>query len=333
MLLKDLIVSSRAALSSVYPEEEARSIVARLAGELLGVESYTHIIAPETAVDDDLMQDFDSAMERIKNGEPLQYVLGYADFCGFRFRVTPDVLIPRPETEILCRETVETSSAMQAVRNEAFGCCASMKEMSRLRIMDLCTGSGCIAWTLALSLPGARVIGADISEKALSVAESQAYAPQKSETSMKSLSNTDLSCRTLADFAEERGSLVPQFVLHDVLSAPDILEGEGIPDGFDVIVSNPPYVRDSEKSLMHRNVLDFEPSLALFVPDDDPLKFYTAIAEFSKTRLIPGGFGMVEINEAFGDAVAAIFSSAGMSEVRTVKDFAAKNRFVCFRKS
>lgn len=319
MLLKDLIVSSRAALFPLYPESEARSIVALLAGELLGVESYTHVIEPDRQVSGGGLQAFLSAMSRIETGEPLQYVLGYSEFCGRRFRVTGDVLIPRPETEMLCEEAVLKAREMQSLRSRALGCCPSLKEMSRLRVLDLCTGSGCIAWTLALSLPGARVIGVDISRPALAVAESQAGFPQKTG-------------QTLSDMAEASGVLVPEFVEYDVLAGADGLAGKGIPDGFDIIVSNPPYVCDSEKSLMHRNVLDHEPHLALFVPDDDPLKFFRSIADFSIKRLIPGGFGMVEINEAFGDAVAAIFSSAGMSKVSILKDFRAKIRFVSFVK-
>lgn len=303
MLLRELILSSRTALSSVYPEDEARAIVTRLGEAVLAVDSYTHIIEPGRIVQDGPLIEFNDAVSRLMKGEPLQYVLGYADFCGRRFRVCPDVLIPRPETEILCMEAVEKS-----------------RKMPSLRILDLCTGSGCISWTLALSVPGSMVTGVDISDAALSVARGQGDSLQENG-------------RRLSDGMAENGCLAPVFVRHDVLSGADEFDYEGVPSDFDIILSNPPYVCESERGMMRSNVLDYEPGLALFVPDDDSLKFYHSVADFSVKRLIPGGFGIVEINEAFGDAVAAIFSSAGMSGVSVLKDFGNKNRFVFFRKS
>lgn len=319
MLLRELVASSRSALSSLYPEDESRSIVARLGEALLGTDSYTHIIEPGRIVPDEQADAFMDAMSRLLNGEPLQYVLGYADFCGFRFRVCQDVLIPRPETEILCMEAIKRARMMQEQRASVCGSCASVKEMSRLKILDLCTGSGCIAWTLALSVPGSAVVGADISAPALSVAERQIYSLQ--ENGME-----------ISGIMEERCCLPPGFVRHDVLSGADSFDYEGFPSCFDVIVSNPPYVRESERRMMRKNVLDYEPALALFVPDDDFLKFYHSVADFSVKRLFSGGFGIVEINEAFGNAAAAIFSSAGMSEVSILKDFCGRERFISFIK-
>ncbi len=319
MLLRELIAESRTVLSSVYPEDEARSIVSRLACDVLGVDSYTHVIEPGRTVPVESLEIFLAALSRLEKSEPLQYVLGYADFCGHRFHVTPDVLIPRPETEILCMETISEALVMQGQRAAASGCCASMREMSRLKVLDLCTGSGCISWTLAAGIPGSRVVGVDISDAALKVARRQSDTLQETGESLSEL------------FAE--GNIPPEFVPYDVLAGPDGFNMDGIPADFDIIVSNPPYVRDSERSLMRRNVLEHEPELALFVPDDDPLKFYRAIAEFAFKRIIPGGFGIVEINEAFGDDVAAIFASAGMSEVTVMKDFGNQNRFVKFKKS
>ena len=376
MLLKDFVVSSRARLAGLYPEAEARAVVSRLCEELLGVGSHAHIIEPDLQVPDESVSLLSGTLDRIAEGEPLQYVLGYADFCGHRFRVTPSVLIPRPETEQLCsivlREAERVfpgtlSENRMAVSDAKAGdltCCSGfvLRKMKKgkgedlpcdagcgsdcttgsgLKILDLCTGSGCIAWTLSCAFPGAYVAGADISPEALAVASGQKIA--------------------LPD-----GCCPPEFFLYDVLSGSDGFssdtgsalcgngirtEGENCPGtscepgmtvgryagevpwmSFDIIVSNPPYVRESEKRLMHRNVLEHEPGLALFVPDDDPLLFYRAIADFAGKRLNAGGFGAVEINEAFGEAVAGIFSASGLHDVRTVEDFRAKIRFVTFRK-
>ncbi len=291
MLLRDFIASARRDLSGLYPEDEACSIVSVLCCELLGVKDYTHIIEPGYIIPDDKFGRLSASLERLKDSEPLQYVLGYADFYGFRFRVTPDVLIPRPETELLCDEAISWMSGID-----------------RPSVLDLCTGSGCIAWTLALSVKGSEVVAVDISDAALSVASGQ-------------------------DFPDCGDVVKPEFVRYDVLEGADgfisPLTGNG---EFDVIVSNPPYVRISEKELMHHNVLDYEPGLALFVPDEDPLVFYRAVCDFALKRLRNGGFGIVEINEAFGDATAEIFSSAGFSSVEILKDFGAKNRLVRFRK-
>ncbi|MCM1176599.1 MAG: peptide chain release factor N(5)-glutamine methyltransferase [Clostridium sp.] len=319
MLLRELIAESRTALSSLYPEEEARSIVSRLAGDVLGVESYTHVIDPGRTVQGESLEIFLAALSRLEKSEPLQYVLGYADFCRHRFHVTPDVLIPRPETEMLCMETIYEALVVQGQRAAASGCCASMREMSRLKVLDLCTGSGCISWTLAAGIPGSRVVGVDISDAALKVARSQSDTLQESGYS-------------LSMELEAAGNMFPEFVKYDVLSGADGFCPDGLPAEYDIIVSNPPYVRESERSMMRRNVLEHEPELALFVPDDDPLKFYRIIAEFAFKRIIPGGFGIVEINEAFGDAVATIFASAGMSEITVIKDFGNQNRLVKFKK-
>ena len=284
MLLRDFISGARLALTSAeamspgYPAEESKALVARLCKEVLGVESYTHIIEPGfeiPAIQEPVLQD---ALRRLLEGEPLQYILGYEYFMDRRFNVSPAVLIPRPETEILCREALALSREGD-------------------RALDLCTGSGCIAWTL--SLAGLETVGVDISPEALAIASSQPFDGPS-----------------------------PKFLLKDVLEGPSGFE-EGI---FDLIVSNPPYVRESEKALMRTNVLDYEPSLALFVKDADPLVFYNAVASFAKLLLKPGGHGFVEINEALGEETAAVFSAAGFSEVRILRDFDMKMRVVTFKK-
>lgn len=305
MLLKDFISGSVGGLESLYGHEEAKSVVFMLCEACLGTKSYTHIIEPGYEIPKEKQPFLDAAMKRLETGEPIQYVLGYADFAGFRFKVDPAVLIPRPETELLYRMSGE-AVARRMRMIAAYG-------RTGVKVLDLCTGSGCIAWPLALSYPGTKVVGVDISEAALGIARGQDFG------------------RTV----KKSGASEPLFVQADVLSVSD---DDSLPDEicrmgkFDVLVSNPPYVRESEKSLMRKNVCGFEPELALFVPDDDPLKFYRAIALWAGMVLADGGSGFVEINEAFGPQTARLFMDSGFLNVGTVKDFCGKNRFVRFTK-
>lgn len=293
MLLSELIHIGNDLLGNLYPEREAREMVFAYLEAVIGTERHTHIVEPEYQVEEDTASQAIEDFHRMASGEPLQYVIGKAYFYGREFNVSPDVLIPRPETELLCRTVID-----------------NVNDRSSLRILDLCTGSGCIAWTLALEMPWAHVSAVDISDGAVEVASSQDFADEMSRT----------------------GSRAPDFIKADVLSFhQDQSEGSSWPQ-FDMIVSNPPYVMDSEKALMRTNVLDHEPHLALFVPDDDPLVFYKAIARMSMELLSPGGFGIVEINEAFGEETALVFSSAGFSDVRIIKDLNDKDRFVTWRR-
>ena len=239
MLLRELIRNAEDTLRQVYPEREARQMVFSLLEHHLGTKPHTHIIEPQYQVAEDDFAVVMKSLGRLAAEEPLQYVINQAWFYGRAFRVTPDVLIPRPETELLCRE------ALDEVRRRGFG--------DNVSVLDLCTGSGCIAWTMALELPGSRVFAADISEAALEVASSQGLSEAGPEFFKADVLREDLG-RQIAD------------------------AGAGAPEKFDIILSNPPYVRESEKALMRHNVLDWEPSLALFVPDSDPLKFYRALS-------------------------------------------------------
>lgn len=303
MLLKEFISGSVRGLEPIYGPQEARSIVMRLCEACLDTKSYTHIINPDFEIGADKMPVLDAAMARLMAGEPLQYVLGFAEFCGFRFKVGPSVLIPRQETELLCTMASESISRRKRMRS-AFG-------KSEVKVLDLCTGSGCIAWTLALSVPGTRVFGVDVSEEALDVASGQDFRSE----------------------LKRQDAIRPSFLKCDILDLgeggclPEEISGQG---GFDVLVSNPPYVRESEKARMKDNVLGHEPGLALFVPDEDPLKFYRAIAFWAGQTLVPGGAGFVEINEALGHETERIFEAAGFSGVGVINDLCGKNRFVKF---
>ena len=285
MLLSDFIRDGIARLETLYPSPEARGLVLMLCEEKLGVRNYTHIIEPQTQIPAGREAEMEQDLQRLCQAEPIQYVLGVTEFCGHRFAVGPGVLIPRPETELLVAEGVR---ALREMDLEGVP-----------QVLDLCTGSGCIAWSVALEIRDAQVIGVDLSEAALGYARNQ--------------------------FAGN----APVFMQADVLDT----EQEFPYGPFDLIVSNPPYVMERERVLMRRNVLDYEPAEALFVPDGDPLLFYRAIARWAQRFLRPGGVGLVEINEALGDETAGVFRGAGFKNVQIRRDFYGKARFIRFSDS
>lgn len=300
MLLVDFLKEGTRSLESLYPTAEARNLVSLLCQELIGVQNYTHIIEPQYVIakkDEPLLE---AGLERLKTGEPIQYVVGGCEFCGRRFHVTPDTLIPRPETEMLVREAIKVADRLHRLRSP-YG-----KGAEPVRVLDLCTGSGNIAWSVALGVPGVQVVGVDISDGALEVARGQNFAAELKAT----------------------GALAPTFVKADVLDP-----GQDFPWGpFDLILSNPPYIQEKEKAAMRRNVLDYEPALALFVPDEDPLLFYRAVAAWSIRFFTPDGMGFSEINEELGTDTLEVFRAAGFQEVELLNDFFDKNRFVFYKK-
>ncbi len=301
MLLKDFISGSAKDLESLYSVEESRTVVLMICEEILGTKNYTHIVDPGYVIDKVKEPLLGAAMERLLDGEPVQYVLGHTEFYGRVFKVNPSVLIPRPETEQLCKSVISEASRLARMRS-AFG-------GRNVRILDLCTGSGCIAWTLALSVPGAEVTALDLSSDALEVAGLQDFKAEMKRTEARK----------------------PVFLAADVLAGPDCCNLQE-DSKFDIVVSNPPYVREMEKSQMRKNVCDYEPEMALFVPDDNPLVFYEAIVSWSKKLLSDEGTGFVEINEALGASTAEVFRNNGFSEVRIVKDLSSKDRFIRFSK-
>ena len=278
-------------LEKCYSGDEARSIVLGLCGDFLGTERFEHVINPDYPISMENETRLEEAMRRLENMEPLQYVAGKAYFYGMELYVDKAVLIPRQETEELCRLALDS---FPSSGNRSHG--AGDLPGSGLRILDVCTGSGCIAWAMSANLPGAAVFGCDISYPALEVASSQKV-----------------------------GVRCPVFFQNDILSGDFPLTGD-----FDAILSNPPYVTSSEKRLMSRNVLDYEPHSALFVTDEDPLVFYRALAGIASAHLKPEGFGIVEINEAFGDGCRGLFMDYGFSNSVIIKDLNGKDRFCRF---
>lgn len=300
MLLAEFVKAGTKALESLYPQKEARSIVLMLCEEVLGTENYTHIVEPEFKIDDKKLPELEAAMERLKKMEPVQYVLGHTEFYGRTFKVSPAVLIPRPETELLCRDAIKLGMRVYRMRSP-YG-----KNAEPVRILDLCTGSGCIAWTMALSIPGSRVTAVDISDAALEVAAGQDFA-----TELKS-----------------RETFRPEFIKADVLDSEQEIEL----GPFDMVLSNPPYIMESEKEDMRRNVLEYEPESALFVPDDDPLLFYRAIARWSQRFMSPDGVGLSEVNETLARQTETVFRAAGYAHTEIVRDLSDKNRYIIYHK-
>ncbi len=262
------------AVAPLYDEREARNIALWAVSELAGVSLSALRIdsAAECRIDD-----FDRVVRELSEGHPLQYVLGATEFYGRRFAVREGVLIPRPETEELVEWIVRSSGTARSV-------------------LDVGTGSGCIAATLAAELPEAKLFAADISEEALAVAAE--------------------NCRALGvDVTLRRADALNN--LAEVFS-----------EKFDVVVSNPPYVPDSDRATMHTNVLDHEPALALFVPDGDPLRFYRAIARAARRMLAPEGRLYFEIYHLYAREMVGMLREEGFeTEVR--EDLTGKPRMTC----
>ena len=246
--------------------------------DLFGIDWNQQLMNPDLRIDERQHYQLSEAVKRLLTGEPVQYVTGVARFCDLLIKVSPAVLIPRPETEELVQK-ISTGLSVE----------------KHIRIWDIGTGSGCIAIALAKQFPDAEVIAFDVSEEALQIAKEN---------------------------AESNGANVT-FVHDDVLNP----TSEYFNQSVDLVVSNPPYVCDSERAAMEANVLDWEPGTALFVPDDDPLRFYRKILELAKTQLLPDGQVWFEINERMREEMEQLCHEIGFFNALIINDFAEKSRF------
>ena len=296
-------------IATSYDDGEARAIARILIEELFGL-SYTDIVcgATEQLSADDTLR-LDTAVRRIEQGEPLQHVLGYADFCGNRFSVNSSVLIPRPETEWLVDEGAKLMSTTAT--------------FSTKRILDIGTGSGCIAISLKLRLGDAYVEAWDISEEALRTAQNNADA-LKAEVVFRKRDALRAEGECL-----QGGALVSSAPTEQAMD----YEASTTAAPWDLIVSNPPYICDSERSAMDDNVLLHEPHTALFVPDDDPLRFYRAIARYALLTLNIGGSLLFECNTRYAEATGTMLRDMGFEEVTVSDDCFNLPRFVRGRKN
>ncbi len=319
MGIKDFIDSVCERLTGVYPRQEGRALALRLLEHYCGFPSYEYIIEPDTKIDPKTLRLLEKAVEDLSNGRPLQYILGYQNFLGRRFAVREGVLIPRPETEELAQWVIDTwiqgdispgieiPDKMASDRLiETVGIHRhSWRENSHpVRVLDAACGSGCIGVTLACELSDSYVYMCDLSEDAIALSTQNASA--------------HLPASRFEIFREDLLSETP-------------LRGKIEPASLDVIISNPPYVLNSEKALMRRNVLEYEPDMALFVPDQDPLLFYRYIAALGREFLAPGGEIYFEINEMFGADIKDLLATMGYSDIEIKKDLQGKERLVrCF---
>ena len=280
------------ALTGLYVRQEAEAIARTVITDKEGI-TMSHLLAfpdEECGLSADKL---DKITAELASGRPLQFVLGHCDFCGLDFEVGEGVLIPRPETEELVAAVLKRCEDGDSV-------------------LDLCTGSGCIAIALADRLKNSQVTAVDISEKALGYARKNA----------------------------SKNGVNIEFIQADILQESDFdtirrLPSRGVGEvdsKFDVIVSNPPYVPLADKPSMHKNVVDFEPYEALFVPDDDPLLFYKRIATAGREILRKGGLLAFEIYESYSARIAEMLSEAGYRDIEIIDDANLKPRIVCCRK-
>ena len=290
-----------AALTPQHGHGEARAIVRMVMEERFGLSLADLLLGKDTQLSSHDRAEFEKIAQQLLAGVPVQHILGYADFCGHRFRVTPEVLIPRPETEELTRLAINELNPQSSIPSSPLGKSEGGFSTS---ILDLCTGSGCIAIALALAFPEAQVTAVDVSAAALAVARENAA--------------------TL-------GASNVRFMQGDILNVDEFNHQSSIinhQSPFSLLVSNPPYVRASEASEMSPTVLDHEPSLALFVPDSDALCFYHAIARIGLEVLVEWGVVWVELNTALAEATRRLFLEAGYKDVAVTADQFSRPRFL-----
>ena len=268
-------------LAQIYDEGEAKAIARMTYEECFGLTLSDIYLGKDTQLSADCQTELEEIAKRLMQGEPVQYVLGRADFCGRTFMVNKHVLIPRPETEELCQWIIAADAA---------------------QILDIGTGSGCIAITLAAEMPEAEVTAWDISAEALSVARENAK-------------------RTHVHVSFEQVDILhlSSSVIH-------------LTSAFDLIVSNPPYICNKERATMEANVLKHEPHTALFVPDDDPLLFYRAIAQYASTALKPGGWLYFEINPLYAEPLRDMLNMMLYHDIEIKEDQYGKQRMIRAKK-
>ena len=290
-------------LTPLYDAGEAQAIVRTVLDVKYGMTLTDIICGKVNELSADEERKLEEIIIRLQKGEPVQYVLGEADFAGRPFHVEPGVLIPRPETAELCqwiekdmieKSIISSGDSSEDSPEDSSGNSPQATDDAR-RILDICTGSGCIAITLGLNIPNSEVTGWDISEDALRIAQGNVEM---------------LKARNV------------RIEYQDALALPKAAEAA------DLIVSNPPYICEKEKADMEKNVLEHEPSLALFVPDEDPLKFYRAIAEYASSALKSGGTLYFEINPIYEKETREMLLKLDFKDIETKEDAFGKKRMM-----
>ena len=285
-------------LTPLYDAGEAQAIVRTVLDVEYGMTLTDIICGKVNELSSDEERNLEEIITRLQNGEPVQYVLGEADFAGRTFHVEPGVLIPRPETAELCQWIEEEVSSLDADDPK--------------QILDICTGSGSIAITLGLTLPNSEVTGWDISEDALRIAQG----------------NVEMLKARNVRIEYQDALMLPKAA--EAAEAAEISEAaeSSLSKSWNIIVSNPPYICEKEKVDMEKNVLEHEPSIALFVPDEEPLKFYRAIAEYASSALKSEGALYFEINPIYEKETREMLEELGFKDIKTKEDAYGKKRMM-----
>lgn len=284
MLLRDIKTIYHKELDTLYSKEEVTSSFKQIVEHFLGLDAIILALNPSLMVTKEEEQPLFESLASLKLEKPLQYILGEAHFYGSVFKVNSEVLIPRPETEELVDWIIEDIKASSSLN----------RKKDKIRILDIGTGSGCIAISLARELSNASIYALDISETALTIAKENAISNE----------------------------VEIQFFKEDILTL------DALHTSFDIIVSNPPYVRELEKDEIKKNVKEYEPSLALFVPNKTPLLFYEKIMLFAKKNLAKEGTLYLEINEYLGKEMQLLLEAQNFSEIELRKDVFKKDRML-----
>ena len=313
-------------LTPLYDAGEAQAIVRTVLDVKYGMTLTDIICGKVNELSADEERKLEEIIIRLQKGEPVQYVLGEADFAGRTFHVEPGVLIPRPETAELCqwieKDMIEKSIvSSEDSPEDSSGNSPQATDDAKL-ILDICTGSGCIAITLGLNIPNSEVTGWDISEDALRIAQGNVEMMKAGNVRIEHQDALALPKAAETDNEKMKGNNDKEVVKP---------KGEAKTPStqkWDLIVSNPPYICEKEKADMEKNVLEHEPSLALFVPDEDPLKFYRAIAEYASSALKSGGALYFEINPIYEKETREMLLKLDFKDIETKEDAFGKKRMM-----
>ncbi len=330
MTIKEAKIYIRKELSNIYPKNELSAFIRIIFSDVFELNFTETIIKENDILADEECEKIKSIVKRLNNFEPLQYIIGFTEFYELKFMVSPDVLIPRPETEELVDLIIKENTGKTG-----------------LKVLDIGTGSGCIAVSLAKNLPEPEIFALDVSKKALTLAESNALI---NRAKIAFVQGDILNYKTEKFFAGDDLELLPQSGGLKLSPRKDDLQvspqkdnlklspqrddlqlsprRDDLHETFDIIVSNPPYVTLSEKEKTEKNVKEYEPEIALFVEDENPLIFYRVITGFAEQQLSENGKLYFEINEKFGKEVKDILCSFGFSGVKIIKDINGKERIV-----
>ena len=313
-------------LTPLYDAGEAQAIVRTVLDVEYGMTLTDIIGGKVNELSADEGRKLEEIIIRLQKGEPVQYVLGEADFAGRTFHVEPGVLIPRPETAELCQWIEKDMAGKSTVSSGDFSEDSSENSPQATddarRILDICTGSGCIAITLGLNIPNSEVTGWDISEDALRIA--QGNVEMLKARNVRIEYQDALALQKAAETDNEKMKVTAD---KEVVKSKDEAKTPST-QKWDMIVSNPPYICEKEKADMEKNVLEHEPSTALFVPDEDPLKFYRAIAEYASSALKSGGALYFEINPIYEKETREMLLKLDFKDIETKKDAFGKKRMM-----